>query len=395
MNKIAPLFKFGRATSKRATKINVAYIALAPFISGSERSLQVMLTNSAKEEINPLLICPPDSPMLNWAVNNHIDFAECSLIVYSHKNIITWLRSQWALFCILRNHKIKIVHSNQIWSYPTIVLAARLARCKTICHLRDPVEQSINWWLKTPPDIIIAVSQHILVEFKKTYKQFANVKSAYALINPVLIPPKMTVEERNAIANKAKHKFGYSTSLMIFGYVGQISSVKGIIEMLDILSNIERKDWKLLIAGIDPDPSQQHLIECVNKIRQLNLEEQVCFIGYQQETQSFYHAVDCVLMFSKREPLGRVPLEAGAHYTTTIATNIDGLPETIVHAKSGFLVDMDKPSEILSLLDNLTKQQTKNLGARARQFVEESANPSCYVVKLRAIYDECCNVNGV
>jgi glycosyltransferase involved in cell wall biosynthesis len=387
MNKIAPLFKFGRATSKQSAKINVAYIALAPFISGSERSLQVTIAQISKMGIGILLICPKASPLLAWAKQNNIRFESCELKSLSaDRHFLPSLYAQLRLCYLFYKYKINIAHSNQIWSYPAMYWPAKLAGCSLVCHLRDPVEESINWWMKRRPHAVVCVSQYLKAQFQQHYKNVNNIKTVNAFINPVFIPPKLSHSQRNCLRHNACTVFGVSPDKIVFGFIGQISPVKGVIEMLGILSQIPHSNWQLLIAGNDPSHEQNYMDKCIQLAQSLGIEEHVRFIGYQQEVSNFYHATDCILMFSKREPLGRVPLEAGAYYTPSIVSNVDGLPETINDHKSGFLVSMNEQGNISSLLASITLKQCQTMGEEARRFVELNAETRKYTQNMLDIY---------
>ena len=100
--------------------INVAYIAMAPFISGSERCLQLILSNCQATGINPILITPKDSPMRVWAQKNKIRHYSCDLSPLE-VNFWSWCLTQLKLVRIFTKHKVQVAHSNQIWSFRVLI----------------------------------------------------------------------------------------------------------------------------------------------------------------------------------------------------------------------------------------------------------------------------------
>ena len=142
-------------------KIRVAYAALAPFISGSERSLQQTIL-AVKEQLDVTLIVPPLSPMIEWAQKNNVrcctvELEYCSL----WSSFTTYIHKHFSLIRIFRKYRIDIVHSNQLWSYPVVSLAATVVGVKKVCHFRDPIDKHSNWWLPRRVDKAIFISRHI------------------------------------------------------------------------------------------------------------------------------------------------------------------------------------------------------------------------------------------
>ena len=91
-------------------------------------------------------------------------------------------------------------------------------------------------------------------------------------------------------------------------------------------------------------------------------------------------------MFSREEPLGRVPLEAGACYCPTVATRVGGLPETIVDGTTGWLVDADDTKGQAVVLENIMSLELQAFGLKAREWVESVAEPKSYIHTLYASY---------
>ncbi|MFQ3220669.1 MAG: glycosyltransferase involved in cell wall biosynthesis [Paraglaciecola sp.] len=369
------------------SKLTVAYIALAPFISGSERSLQATISQVSKMGVETLLICPEDSPLLDWANENNIRFESCGLKSLSaDRYFLPSLYSQFRLCYLFIKYKINIVHSNQIWSYPTIYWPAKLNGCSIVCHLRDPIGEGINWWMKRVPDAVICVSQYLKSQFQQHYRLIEKVNSVDALINPVVIPPTSTNSQRKILRQQSCSLFNISSQNMIFGFIGQISPVKGVFEMLEVLSEINHSNWQLLIAGDDPSKDQAYLSKCKDLVVTLGIAKQVHFIGFQKDVSHFFYATDCILMFSKREPLGRVPLEAGAYYTPSIVNNIDGLPETLIDGKSGYLISLSDITHTVKTLLSISIEDSEKMGLEARIFVEKNTEVKLYCEKIIELY---------
>ena len=116
------------------------------------------------------------------------------------------------------------------------------------------------------------------------------------------------------------------------GWIGRLVSVKGIEVAFHALQILRNKgiDATLSIAG--EGPLQKALQELSDR---LGISPFVVWNGRQQSVTDWYDAIDLLLIPSIREPLGLVALEAAARGVPVIATDVDGLPEAVLHDRTG------------------------------------------------------------
>lgn len=365
--------------------LNVGYVALAPFIGGSERSLQIILLEATKsKKINPMLFCPAKSPMYEWAKTNNIFTVQVAL--KETDSFLKVLKQRLQLVFLFRKYDIDIAHSNQVWSYPSLSLVPKLSNTKLVCHLRDPINEDIDWWLKVKADALVCVSKYIQDSLKSNYSAYNEIANIKTLINPIsehALANAKSVEESKIAARK---KFSLCQSKITFGFIGQISPVKGVLEMLEMLSYCQTVDWQVIIAGHDTTKQQDYLLRCKTFATELGISKNVHFLGFLEETEDFYHSIDCVIMLSKEEPLGRVPLEAGAFSKPTIANSVGGLKEIIIHNETGILCKIDSLKNIAETIERTSLDEYDAMGINARRFVEKNASPSRYLSNLHSIY---------
>lgn len=63
------------------------------------------------------------------------------------------------------------------------------------------------------------------------------------------------------------------------------------------------------------------------------------FLGAVQDMAGFYDGIDLLVCPSIREPFGTVVLEAQARGCPVVCAGVDGLPEIVLHGKTGFIVE--------------------------------------------------------
>jgi len=132
-----------------------------------------------------------------------------------------------------------------------------------------------------------------------------------------------------------------------------------------------------IIGGEGPykDKLKQLAIEC-------RVEKEVMFVGqvYEQQRQSYYEACSVFAMVNRElnngdaEAFGMVFLEANVCYKPVIGGRSGGVPEAIMHDKTGFLVDPLNIDEVSDKIVYLLKNPNiaSQLGQAGRQWVEDN-----------------------
>lgn len=372
--------------------MNIAFVALAPFISGSERSFQIMLNIVKEDRSNRcIIICPKASPINQWAKDNNIPCFNISLKTFSYSHIFQYILEKLLLYRILKKNKIQIVHSNQIYSIPPLITPCALAKVPLVSHFRDPIDTESNWWVKKNISGAIAISNYIAMELRSNLTA-GKVKYQTTIINPIDIPTPVPTSKRLLLKHKAKEIHGIKTESFVYGYIGQIASIKRVYELIDAFSSSQFSSDILLVAGTDPSKEKAYLNSCIALAKDRGVEKRIIWLGHIDDVSIFYHSIDVVMLLSKKEPLGRVPLEAGAHYVPAIVANVDGLPETIVNKKSGWLVNATDKNEIVKIMEVVREYDIQQCGEYARHYVESIASPSAFKAKLYSFYKRILHV---
>lgn len=108
---------------------------------------------------------------------------------------------------------------------------------------------------------------------------------------------------------------------------------------LIIKAFIEMPEKKLIIASDGPD--RNNLINLAKKAKNIS------FFGYvsDEKLRDLYGRCMATIYLSYKEDFGMIPLESMAAGKPCIATNEGGFRETIIHKKTGFLVDDPNKTE--------------------------------------------------
>ncbi len=143
---------------------------------------------------------------------------------------------------------------------------------------------------------------------------------------------------------------------------------KGHSILLQALSEVKKThpNIRYVIAGEGQD---KPLLECM--IRELGLEENVFLTGLLQNIAPLLKLSDIAVLPSLVEPLGMFQIEAQYLGIPTITSDAGGIPETIVHQKTGLMVgagDVQQWADaIVWTLDH--PDEAKQLAKAGREFV--------------------------
>jgi glycosyltransferase involved in cell wall biosynthesis len=360
--------------------MRVAYVTLAPFISGAERALQTVLLHASHAGIEPHVICPASSPFGAWCDAHQIRWSAVTIAERDKWHPLRWIKSLGQIAVVLRRERIDVVHANQVWAYAAAGTAARLLRIPRVCHMRDEVSpEAAQWWCRSGVEAVICVSDHIRRLVNAAWAPRISV-----LTDPVPGPSVRPVAQ--------VRRTGRTT----FGFAGQLIDVKGLVHLIDALSLLKQDDrWELVVAGRDPRAGQPYERRCRRLVDELGLSDRITFVGFLENIDAFYDRIDVAVVPSLEEPLGLIALEAALRAKPAIAFASGGLNETIRHNLTGWLV---APGDVHALKAALarvldTPAIVGEAGRIAQQVAEPLCDPEAYVRTLAALYDGICSVS--
>ncbi|ROO29627.1 glycosyltransferase [Salinisphaera orenii] len=119
------------------------------------------------------------------------------------------------------------------------------------------------------------------------------------------------------------------------GVAARLESIKGVVLAVHALHALNARGVAahLHIAGTGAEEAT-----VADLIETLGLGDRVTLHGLVRNMSAFYATVDCLLHLALREPFGAVAVEAMVHGCPVVASNVDGLPEIVVHGECGRVV---------------------------------------------------------
>jgi len=163
-----------------------------------------------------------------------------------------------------------------------------------------------------------------------------------------------------------RKKWGVKPDIPVIMLPGRYSFWKGQDYFLKALALTKNQNYQAVLVGdLSENPP---LVEQLQQIiDEHNLASKVKMVGYCAEMPAAYSLADVVVSASSKEPeaFGRTTVEAMAMAKPVIATAHGGSLETVVHGKTGWLVNPSDSQEMANAIDlflDLTEEQRKQIG---------------------------------
>lgn len=139
-------------------------------------------------------------------------------------------------------------------------------------------------------------------------------------------------------------------------YIGQITQQKGVPDLIDALIELNDPNTGCWIIG-GSEHTQELETELKLKVSASKSRTNIQFLGYLHDPRPYIASADWHIAPSNyEEPLGNVVQEAKALGTPSIVTPKGGLPETLSHENTGWILETTGQVAIKKLLSRIANQ---------------------------------------
>jgi glycosyltransferase involved in cell wall biosynthesis len=169
----------------------------------------------------------------------------------------------------------------------------------------------------------------------------------------------------------------------VVGLVARLSPEKGVDVLFRALT--ELPGVTAIVAG--EGPARGDLERLADE---LGLSERVRFLGWRDDVDAVIRSVDVLALPSRNESAPIAIVEAMLGGIPTVASDVGGVPELVLHGETGYLVPPDDPHALAAALRRLLDdpELRARFGARGRELAEERHDPAKSARMFEAIYRE-------
>ncbi|MDN6206248.1 MAG: N-acetyl-alpha-D-glucosaminyl L-malate synthase BshA, partial [Staphylococcus simulans] len=201
-------------------------------------------------------------------------------------------------------------------------------------------------------DVVTSVSKSLAHQTQEIIGTDKEIIPIYNFVREIDFPTKRD--------DALKKVYGIKPDEKVLIHVSNFRQVKRIDTIIETFKKVhDQIPSKLLLLGDGPE-----LMEMKRLVRELDIEDDVMFLGKQEFVNQFYQMSDLVLLLSEKESFGLTLLEAMKTGVVPIGSTAGGIKEVSKHEETGFIVDIgdsDKASEyaIKLLTDDTLYQRVR------------------------------------
>ncbi|MGW8186606.1 MAG: glycogen synthase [Desulfobacterales bacterium] len=210
--------------------------------------------------------------------------------------------------------------------------------------------------------------------------------------------------------NAVLEDYGIDPNTPFVLFVGRVTRQKGIVHLLRALQHVEAAHQMVLCAGeADTSEIAEEVTAMVAEVR-ADTSNHVVWIREMVPVERLVTLYSHAAVFvcpSVYEPFGIINLEAMACSTPVVASAVGGIPEVVIHEKTGLLVPFETAGpaaagpkdpqrfarDLAAAVDTLMRSPEKcaAMGTAARRRVEEHFSWKSIARRTLAVYERLSN----
>ena len=238
-------------------------------------------------------------------------------------------------------------------------------------------------WMKYErgSDAVIAVSEAV---GEVAVRSGISHQKVRVIFDGVEIPPRLPdPASRRAL----RERWGIGENDFAVGHVGYFSAEKGqwVAARAARLVKQRLPQVQFLLAGEGPPGAEAELLEGSRGGR-ANLR----LVRLVEDLGEFLPALDLFIMPSVSEGLGSSVLHAMAHGLPVVASRVGGLPEVVVHGRTGWLVEPNSPDKLATAISVAVRDREKMvlMGREGRRRAESWFGCQAMARETESLYYE-------
>lgn len=289
------------------------------------------------------------------------------------------------LALLARRHGVRIVHSLRGSTTVAALLLSRLLGIPHVCHVRFHYEDPARYrklWLDRA-DCVVAVSRAALQALLAACRR-RRPAVARAILNGI------DAAAFRALAGEAdvRTDLGIGPGDFVAGFVGSLDARKDPLTLIRAAARLEARRLVVLLVGRFRTAAYEAMLRA--EIERLGLVGRCHLAGYQPNPSAFFRAMDALVLPTTGDALPRVVLEAMAHGRPVVASAVGGVPELVVHGRTGLLAAPGDASAFAEALGTLLADRSlaQAMGRAGRRRVEEEFAVERTVRAIADLYRE-------
>jgi glycosyltransferase involved in cell wall biosynthesis len=332
---------------------------------GGELALLDLILNGRNSNLKWLLIFQQEGSLVEQIRNLGVEVrvVPSGRLREPHKMI----GSVFKIASIVKQEKVDVILS---WMWKAHLYGCPAAILAGVPSLWSQLEAPDDYWLKRLVTYLPTNGIFINSESGKAILQQLRPDKPIQMVYPGVALDRFNPSQLPSLTN-IRQKLNLPVNVPVIGIVGRLQKWKGMHVLIKAMPKIlvDHPDAKCLIVGgkHDLEPNYEDYLR--EQVKHLKLNDQVIFVGQQQNIPEWMQSMDVVVHASDNEPFGIVVVEAMALGKPVIAANSGGPTEIMTDGVDGLLTPYgDETSLAKAVVEYLDNEDfARKVGIAAQQ----------------------------
>lgn len=298
----------------------------------------------------------------------------CSSLIRANTNPLKEIKAIFKTKNVLKENKIDALIIYGIRTFPTMVIAAKLAGVKkTLCIVNG---SGRLFRLKGFKGFFIKIMSYpmLWLSFLLTNEiLFQNPDDMNMMKNKKMLWKKNYDVINGSGVNLEEYKSDYLETKPVFVMIGRLTGEKGVHEYIEAANKVKRKYPESLFYLVGPMDNDDLCLN-IDYLNESVSNKVIKLIGRVNDVRPYINKSRIFVLPSYHEGTPRTVLEAMAMGRPIITTDTTGCRETVVEGVNGFLVpvkDSNKLAEkMIWMIEH--KKEVDKMGIESRRICEEN-----------------------
>ncbi len=326
----------------------VLHISTARSWRGGEQQIAYLSLELRKLGLEQHIVCIANAPLHQWALEHGFP------VLPLPKASSIDLRFAFKIHRYHNKQNFDIWHAHDAHAHGFAVYAQHFfsSKCRLLVSRRVdfPVAKSLSSAFKYNHSAVyryLCVSDAIANILRLSLKYPDKVYTVHSANDPSRF--------RNSKRGKLRKEFPDLANHFWVGNVAALTGHKDLFTFIDTARILidQNSNFHFFLAGKGELES-----ELKTYTEKLNLKKHISFLGFRPDIPEFLADLDCFLFTSEMEGLGTSILDAFASETPVVATKAGGIPELVIHEKTGLLYPTKSPIDLASGVFKIKEEPT-------------------------------------
>lgn len=233
----------------------------------------------------------------------------------------------------------------------------------------------------------VCVSSNVLQE----WKGINGLGQKHWTYIPNCAPEEETERLLKINQNDLRRSLGLPEKAMIYLCLASVQTRKGHDILIDQMEEVFHKVENAILLCIGPVHGEWSGLAIMETARQRYGSERVRFLGIRRNALEYVRVCDCLVLPSREEALPLVILEAMALEKPCVASDVNGIPELVIHGETGLLFSLHNPRDLakhmiaLAMDTHLAQTMGKRAKIRYRKYFCRTMHASRWRALIHSI----------